>query len=150
MKLIVENRKARFEYFLEETITMGVMLEGWEVKAIRAGRIQMDSGYVLIKDGELFLTGARIDPLLTASKSVVADPARTRKLLAKKKEIERWVGKVERSGYTLVPVNFHFGETGIIKVDVSLAKGKKNHDKRETIKEREWKVEQGRILRNSS
>jgi SsrA-binding protein len=144
---IVENRKAFHDYFIEERVEAGLALEGWEVKAIRAGRAHLKEAYVVVKNGEIVLLGAHITPLTTASTHVHADPTRTRKLLLHREEINRLVGKVERAGYTLAPINLHF-KGGRIKLEVGLAKGKKQHDKRATIKEREWSREQQRLLRN--
>ncbi len=144
---IAQNKKAFHDYFIEERFEAGVALEGWEVKSIRAGRIQLAESYVVIKSAEVYLLGAHISPLPTASTHIHPDPTRTRKLLLKADEIRHLIGKVERAGYTLVPLNMHFTR-GRIKLEIGLAKGKKQHDKRETIKEREWKVEQQRLLRN--
>jgi SsrA-binding protein len=144
---IVDNRKAYHDYFIEEKFEAGVALEGWEVKAIRAGRAQIKEAYVIVKGGEIVLIGSHIMPLVSASTHVTADPVRTRKLLLHKKEINRLVGQVERAGYTLVPLNLHFSK-GRIKLDVGLAKGKKQYDKRATVKEREWSREQQRLMRN--
>jgi len=144
---IVENRKAYHDYFIEEKFEAGLALEGWEVKAVRAGRAQIKEAYVVVKSGEIVLIGAHITPLSTASTHVVADPTRTRKLLLHRREISRLVGQVERAGYTLVPLNLHYTK-GRIKLDVGLAKGKKQYDKRATVKEREWNREQQRLLRN--
>ncbi len=143
---IVDNRKAFHDYFIEERHEAGLVLEGWEVKAIRAGRAQIKEAYVVILAGELFLLGAHISPLPTASTHVHPDPTRTRKLLLKAAEIAKLVGKVERAGYTLVPLNMHFAR-GRIKVEIGLAKGKKQHDKREAEKERDWQREKQRLLR---
>ncbi|HEY1325485.1 MAG TPA: SsrA-binding protein SmpB [Casimicrobiaceae bacterium] len=144
---IVENRKAFHDYFIEERFEAGLALEGWEVKAVRAGRAHLTEAYVVVKNGELLLLGAHVSPLTTASTHVRADPTRTRKLLMHREEINRLVGKVERAGYTLTPLNLHF-KNGRIKLEVGLAKGKKQHDKRATIREREWNREQQRLLRN--
>ncbi len=144
---IAQNKKAFHDYFIEERFEAGIVLEGWEVKSIRAGRIQLAESYVVIKSAEVYLLGAHISPLPTASTHIHPDPTRTRKLLLKADEIRHLIGKVERAGYTLVPLNMHFTR-GRIKLEIGLAKGKKQHDKRETIKEREWKVEQQRLLRN--
>ena len=144
---IVENRKAFHDYFIEERIEAGLSLTGWEVKAIRAGRAHLKEAYVVIKNGELVLIGAHITPLTTASTHVNADPTRTRKLLMHREEINRLVGKVERTGYTLAPLDLHY-KNGRVKIEVGLAKGKKQHDKRDTIKDREWAREQQRLLRN--
>jgi SsrA-binding protein len=144
---IVENRKAFHDYFIEERFEAGLALEGWEVKAIRAGRAHLKEAYVVVKGGELVLLGAHITPLTQASTHVHADPTRTRKLLLHREEINRLVGKVERAGYTLAPINLHY-KGGRIKLEIGLAKGKKQHDKRDTLKEREWSREQQRLLRN--
>jgi SsrA-binding protein len=144
---IAENRKARFNYTLEEQHEAGLVLEGWEVKAIREGQVQLTDGYVVIKDGELFLIGCRIDPLRAASTHVHPQADRTRKLLMKKDEIRRLVGKVEQRGYTLVPLNLHY-KGGRVKADIALAKGKDTHDKRETEKKRDWEREKGRLMRH--
>jgi SsrA-binding protein len=144
---IVENRKAYHDYFIEERIEAGLALAGWEVKAIRAGRAHLKEAYVVIKNGELVLLGAHISPLTTASTHVNADPTRTRKLLMHREEINRLLGKVERAGYTLAPLDLHY-RNGRVKIEVGLAKGKKQHDKRDTIKDREWAREQQRLLRN--
>jgi SsrA-binding protein len=144
---IVENRKAFHDYFIEERFEAGLALEGWEVKAVRAGRAHLTEAYVVVKSGELLLIGAHVTPLITASTHVHADPTRTRKLLMHRQEISRLVGQVERAGYTLVPLNLHY-KNGRIKLDIGLAKGKKQHDKRATIREREWNREQQRLVRN--
>ena len=144
---IVENRKAFHDYFIEERFEAGLALEGWEVKAIRAGRAHLKEAYVVVKNGEIVLLGAHITPLTQASTHVHADPTRTRKLLLHREEINRLVGKVERAGYTLAPLDLHY-KSGRIKIEIGLAKGKKQHDKRDTIKEREWNREQQRLLRN--
>ena len=144
---IVENRKAFHDYFIEERFEAGLALEGWEVKAVRAGRAHLAEAYVVVKNGELLLLGSHIAPLTTASTHVRADPTRTRKLLMHREEINRLVGKVERAGYTLTPINLHY-KNGRIKLEVGLAKGKKQHDKRATLRDREWNREQQRLLRN--
>lgn len=144
---IVENKKAYHDYFIEEKFEAGLALEGWEVKAIRAGRAQLKEAYVVVKNGEIVLLGAHVTPLITASTHVHADATRTRKLLMHREEINRLVGKVERAGYTLVPLNLHYAK-GRIKLDVGLAKGKKQHDKRESEKLRDWNREKQRVLRN--
>jgi SsrA-binding protein len=144
---IAENRRARFEYHLEEQFEAGLVLEGWEVKAIRDGQVQLTDGYVLIRDGELFLIGARINPLRSASTHVNPLPDRNRKLLMKKDQIRRLIGKVEQKGYTLVPLNLHYKD-GFVKADIALAKGKAQHDKRETEKKRDWEREKGRLMRH--
>ena len=133
---IVENRKAFHDYFIEERFEAGLALEGWEVKAVRAGRAQLKEAYVVVKSGEVFLIGAHISPLPTASTHVHPDPVRTRKLLLHAEEIRRLIGKVERAGYALVPLNLHYTR-GRIKVEIGLARGKKQYDKRETERTRE-------------
>ena len=143
---IVENRKAFHDYFIEERYEAGLVLEGWEVKAIRAGRAQIADGYVMIRGGELFLIGAHISPLLSASTHVNADPVRTRKLLLHAEEIKRLIGKVEQRGYTLVPLNLHYAK-GRIKLEIALARGKLKHDKREAERDKEWNRDKQRILR---
>jgi SsrA-binding protein len=143
---IVENRKAFHDYFIEERFEAGLALEGWEVKAIRAGRANLKEAYVVVKNGEIVLLGAHVSPLTTASTHVRADPTRTRKLLMHREEINRLVGQVERAGYTLTPINLHY-KNGRVKLEIGLAKGKKQFDKRATIKEREWNREQQRLLR---
>ena len=144
---IVDNKKAYHDYFIEEKFEAGVALEGWEVKAIRAGRAQLKESYVVVRKGEIILLGAHVTPLTTASTHVHPDPTRTRKVLLHREEINRLVGKVERAGYTLVPLNLHYTK-GRVKLDVGLAKGKKQHDKRETEKERDWNREKQRLLRD--
>jgi SsrA-binding protein len=144
---IVENRKAYHDYFVEEKFEAGLALEGWEVKAIRAGRAQLKEAYVVVRKGEIVLLGAHVTPLPTASTHIHPDPTRTRKLLLHRPEINRLIGKVERAGYTLTPLNLHFTR-GRIKLEIGLARGKKQYDKRATLKEREWKREQQRALRN--
>jgi SsrA-binding protein len=143
---IVDNKKAFHDYFIEETFEAGLALEGWEVKAIRAGRAQIKEAYVVVKEGEVFLLGAHISPLTTASTHVNPDPLRTRKLLLHEKEINKLIGKVERAGYALVPLNLHFTK-GRVKLDVGLAKGKKQFDKREAEKQKDWEREKGRLMR---
>ena len=143
---IVENRKAFHDYFIEERFEAGIALEGWEVKAIRGGRANLKEAYVVVKNGELMLIGAHISPLTTASTHVSPDPTRTRRLLLHREEINRLIGKVERAGYTLTPIDLHYSK-GRVKLAIGLAKGKKQHDKRATIKEREWAREQQRLLR---
>ncbi|MEO3714692.1 SsrA-binding protein SmpB [Roseateles flavus] len=144
---IAENRRARFEYHIEEQYEAGIVLEGWEVKAIREGQVQLPDGYVVIKDGELYLIGCRINPLRTASTHVNPLADRTRKLLMKKEQIRRLIGKVEQRGFTIVPLNLHYKD-GRVKVEIALAKGKAQHDKRETEKKRDWEREKGRLMRH--
>ena len=143
---IVQNRKASHDYFVERRIEAGIALEGWEVKAIRAGRAQLKEAYVIVSNGELFLIGSHISPLLAASTHLIHDPVRTRKLLLHAGEINQLIGSVERAGYTLVPLDLHF-KKGLIKLEIGLAKGKKQHDKREAQKDREWRREQQRLLK---
>ena len=133
---IADNKKAFHEYFIEERFEAGMVLEGWEVKSIRAGRANLKEGYVIVRRGELFLFGAHISPLPTASTHINPDPVRTRKLLLHGAEISKLIGKVERAGYTLVPLNLHFSK-GRIKCEIGLAKGKKQHDKRDTERTRD-------------
>ncbi|MBR4736113.1 MAG: SsrA-binding protein SmpB [Rhodocyclaceae bacterium] len=144
---IIENRKATHDYFIEERFEAGMALEGWEVKAIRAGRANIKESYVLVKDGEVFLFGMHIAPLISTSSHVKPDPTRTRKLLLHAREISRLIGKVERAGYALVPLDLHFSK-GRVKLNIALAKGKKLHDKREDEKKREWQREKARLMRN--
>lgn len=145
--LIAENRRARFEYHIEEQFEAGVVLQGWEVKAIRSGQVQLTDGYVVIRNGELFMIGARINALRSASTHVNPEADRTKKLLMKKDEIRRLIGKVEQRGFTLVPLNLHFKD-GRVKAQIALAKGKAQHDKRETEKKRDWDREKGRLMRH--
>jgi len=144
---IVENRKASHEYFIEERYEAGIALEGWEVKAIRAGRAQLKEAYVMVRNEEIFLIGAHISPLSAASTHVNPDPVRTRKLLLHAEEIRRLIGKVDRAGYTLVPLDLHYVR-GRVKINIGLAKGKKQYDKRAAEKEKDWKREQQRLLRS--
>src|SRR4051812_36426301 len=131
---IVDNRKAFHDYFVEERFEAGVVLEGWEVKSIRAGHVQLKEAYVIARNNEIFLFGSHISPLTTASTHITPDPVRTRKLLLKSEEIKKLTAKVERSGYTMVPLNLHF-QKGRVKCEIGLAKGKKQHDKRDTEKQ---------------
>lgn len=143
---IVQNKKAFHDYFIEEKFEAGIMLEGWEVKAIRAGRVQLKEAYVVIRKGELFLIGCHVSPLPTASTHIIPDPLRTRKLLLHAGEISKLIGKAERAGYTLVPLDMHYTR-GRIKLEIGLAKGKKQYDKRQVEKEREWQREKQRLMR---
>lgn len=143
---IVDNKKAFHDYFIEERFEAGMVLHGWEVKAIRAGRVQLKEAYVIVRQGEVFLFGAHISPLPTASTHVTPDPVRTRKLLLNAEEIKKLIGKVERAGYTLVPLDLHYIK-GRIKCEVGLAKGKKQHDKRESEKQRDWQREQQSLMK---
>lgn len=143
---IVENRKAFHDYFIEERFEAGLALEGWEVKSIRAGRVQLAEAYVILRNEQLFLIGCHISALPAASTHVHPDPVRTRKLLMHNEEMKKLIGKVERAGYTLVPLNLHF-RGGWIKLELGLAKGKKQHDKREVEKDRDWQREKQRLMR---
>jgi SsrA-binding protein len=143
---IADNKKAAFNYFFEERYEVGLVLQGWEVKALRAGKVQLTDGYVVIRDGELFLIGCQINPLKTASTHVSPDSVRTKKLLMKKDEIKRLIGKVEQKGYTLVPIQLYW-KAGKVKAEIALAKGKAEHDKRDTIKDREGKREVERAMK---
>ncbi|TDP74383.1 SsrA-binding protein SmpB [Roseateles toxinivorans] len=144
---IAENRRARFDYHIEERFETGLVLEGWEVKAIRAGQVQLTDGYVTIRNGELYLIGCRINALRTASTHVNPEADRTRKLLMHKAEIKRLIGKVEQRGFTLVPLNLHY-KGARVKVEIALAKGKAEHDKRDTEKKRDWEREKGQLMRH--
>ena len=146
---IIENRKATHDYFIEERIEAGIVLAGWEVKAIRAGRAQLAEAYVTLRDGEVFLFGSHISPLLAASTHVTPDPTRTRKLLLKHDEIQDLHSKVQRAGYTLVPLDLHYTR-GRIKLAMGLAKGKRQHDKRQVEREREWTREKQKLLRQKN
>ena len=145
---IVDNKKAFHDYFIEERFEAGMALEGWEVKSIRAGRVQLKEAYVIIRNAEIFLFGCHISALPTASTHVNPDPLRTRKLLLKAEEIKRLIGKVERAGYTLVPLNLHY-QRGRIKCEIGLVKGKKQHDKRDTERERDAKREIDRTMKQN-
>ena len=147
MSNIAENRRARFEYHIEERYEAGIVLQGWEIKAVRAGQVQLTDGYVVIRDGELYLIGCRINALRSASTHVQPEADRTKKLLMHKEEIKRLVGKVEQKGFTLVPLNLHY-KGGRAKVEIALSKGKAEHDKRDTEKKRDWEREKGRLMRH--
>ena len=143
---IAQNKKAFHDYFVEQKFEAGIALEGWEVKAIRAGRAQLKEAYVIVRNGEIFMIGCHISPLPTTSTHFKPDPVRTRKLLLHSEEINRLIGSVERAGYTLLPLDMHFTR-GRIKLEIGLAKGKKQHDKRKAEKEREWQREKQRLLK---
>jgi SsrA-binding protein len=145
---IVENRKAFFDYFIEDRFEAGLVLTGWEAKAIRAGRAQLKEGYVVLQNGAFYLIGSHISALPEASTHVNPDPVRTRKLLLNQAEIDKLIGKVEQRGYTIVPLNLHYSK-GIIKLEIGLAKGKKQHDKRDTEKERDWQREKQQIMKTN-
>ena len=144
---IIQNKKAFHDYFIEERYEAGLVLEGWEVKAIRAGRANLKESYVILRQGEVFLLGCHISPLPEASSHVTPDPVRTRKLLLKADEIQKLIGKVERAGYALIPIDLHYLR-GRIKIEIGLAKGKKQHDKRAAEKDKEWQREKQRVLRS--
>ncbi len=143
---IAQNKKAFHDYFIEQRFEAGIALAGWEVKAIRAGRVQLKEAYVIVHHGEIFLVGCHVSPLATASTHVTPDPTRTRKLLLNASEINKLIGAVERAGYALVPLDMHY-KNGRIKLEIGLAKGKKQHDKRASEKDREWQRDQQRLLR---
>ncbi len=145
-KRIADNKKAAYNYFFEERLEAGMVLEGWEVKALREGKVQLTDGYVVIRGGEMFVLGCQINPLNTASSHVSPDAVRTKKLLLHKDEIKRLTAKVEQKGYTLVPLNLHW-KAGKVKCEIALAKGKAEHDKRDTIKDREGKREVERAMK---
>ncbi len=144
---IVQNKKAFHDFFIEEKFEAGIVLEGWEVKSIRDARVQIKEAYVIIRNGELFLIGCHLSALSTASTHVNPEALRTRKLLLHAEEISKLINKVERAGYTIVPLDLHYSK-GRIKVQIGVAHGKKQHDKREAEKEREWEREKGRLMRN--
>lgn len=140
------NKKALHEYFIEEKFEAGMALEGWEIKSIRAGRLQINESHILMKRNEAWLIGAQIQPLATASKHVMADPTRTRKLLLKHSELKKLVGSVERDGYTLIPLAMYW-KNNRVKLEICIAKGKKLYDKRASEKDREWSREKERVLK---
>jgi SsrA-binding protein len=143
---IAQNKKAFHDYFIEEKYEAGMVLEGWEVKAIRDSRAQLKEAYVIIRNGELFIIGCHISPLPTVSTHITPDPVRTRKLLLHAEEIAKLIIKVERAGYTIVPLNLHF-KKGRIKLEIGLAKGKKQHDKRDSEKDKDWQREKQRVMK---
>jgi SsrA-binding protein len=144
---IADNKKAAYNYFFEERFEAGMVLEGWEVKSLREGKVQLTDGYVVVRDGELYVIGCQINPLNSASTHISPDSVRTKKLLLHKEEIRRLIGKVEQKGYTLVPLNLHW-KAGKVKCEIALAKGKAEHDKRDTIKDREGKREVERAMKS--
>ena len=148
-RIAAQNRKARHDYFIEDKFEAGIVLEGWEVKAIRDNRAQIKEAYVIIQRGEIYLLGCHISPLGSSSTHVSPDNVRTRKLLLKGEEIVKLIGKVERAGYTLVPLDLHF-KKGLIKCEIGLAKGKKQYDKRAVEKEKDWNREKSRIMRSAN
>lgn len=143
---IALNKKARYDYTLEDKFEAGIALEGWEVKSLRAGRIQISDSYVIIKDSQCFLLGTLVSPLLSASTHIVPDATRTRKLLLHRSELNKLIGAVERKGYTLVPLAMYW-KHGLVKVEIALAKGKQTHDKRATERDRDWKIQKQRIMK---
>ena len=146
MKMLTDNRSARHKYEILETVEAGLVLDGWEVKAIRGGRVQINDGHVVLTRGEFFLINCHIMPLATVSTHIKPEPERSRKLLLHQREISRFIGKTREKGFTLIPLNLHLRH-GKIKADIALARGRKQHDKRRVIEERDWKRQQGRILR---
>ena len=145
-KTIAVNKRARFEYFIEERFEAGIALQGWEVKSLREGRVQFADSYVLLKDNEAFLFGCQINPLPTVSTHISADPTRTRKLLLHRRQIDTLIGAVERKGYTVIPTAMYWSK-GKVKVEIGMARGKKQHDKRKVVKERDWEREKSRIMK---
>ena len=143
---IVQNKKARFEYYIEDKFEAGLALEGWEVKSLRAGKIQLSDSYILLKNKEAFLFGALITPLPTASTHIRPEPQRTRKLLLNRSELNRLTGAVERQGYTVIPLTMYW-KSGRVKLAIGVAKGKKSHDKRRTERDRDWQLQQQRLQR---
>ena len=143
---IAQNKKARFDYFIEDRLEAGLALQGWEVKSMRAGKAQLTDSFVIFRDGEAWLLGSYVTPLNTVSTHVVAEPKRTRKLLMNRREIDRLIGLVERKGYTLIALELYWSKNRV-KVAVGLAKGKKQHDKRDTEKDRDWKRDKARALK---
>ena len=146
--VIAVNRKANFEYFIEERYEAGLALQGWEVKALRAGKANISEGYVTIKDGEIILLGSIINPLKTSCAFVVSDPTRTRKLLLSRKEIDKLTGVVQRQGYTLIPLKLYW-KGSWAKLEIAVARGKQDHDKRDSIKDRQWARDKERIMKKS-
>lgn len=144
---IANNKKARFDYFTEDEYEAGLVLEGWEVKSLRAGRLNLTDAHVILKRGEAWLLGAQIQPLPTAATHSMPDSLRTRKLLLKQRELSRLIGSVERQGYTLIPLSLYW-KGNKIKIKIALAKGKKTHDKRDTIKDRDWQRDKARIMKH--
>ncbi|MBO1924159.1 MULTISPECIES: SsrA-binding protein SmpB [Thiomicrorhabdus] len=144
--VIAQNKKARFDYFIEQEFEAGLTLEGWEVKSLRQGKVQINESYILLKNNEAWLFGALITPLITASSHTKQDPLRLRKLLMHRREIDRLIGAVDQKGFTLVPLNLHWSR-GKVKLSLGLAKGKKMHDKRATEKEREWNRDKQRLMK---
>lgn len=146
---IALNKRAHHEYFIEDEIEAGLALQGWEVKSLRAGKANISDSYVIMRDGEAYLFGATITPLNVASSHVVCDPTRTRKLLLKQRELDNLYGQINRDGYTVVALSLYW-KNAWCKIKIGVAKGKKDHDKRETIKDREWKLDKARIMKNAN
>ncbi|NBM71134.1 SsrA-binding protein SmpB [Proteus sp. G4406] len=146
---IALNKRARHEYFIEDEIEAGLSLQGWEVKSLRAGKANISDSYVIMRDGEAYLFGATITPLNVASTHVVCDPTRTRKLLLKQRELANIYGQINRDGYTVVALSLYW-KNAWCKIKIGVAKGKKDHDKRDTIKDREWKLDKARIMKNAN
>ena len=145
---IATNRKAHHEYFIEDRFEAGLVLEGWEVKSLRAGKVQLDQGYIILKYGAAWLFGALITPLPTVSTHIQPDPQRSRKLLLHQSELNKLIGSIERKGYTVVPLSLYW-KNNRVKIEIGLAKGKKLHDKRDTEKKRDWDREKQRLLKRS-
>ncbi|MFZ7129344.1 SsrA-binding protein SmpB [Avibacterium avium] len=145
---IALNKRARHEYFIEDEIEAGLSLQGWEVKSIRAGKANISDSYIIFKNGEAYLFGATIQPLSVASTHIVCDPTRTRKLLLKQRELASLFGKANRDGFTIVALSLYW-KGPWAKIKIGVAKGKKQHDKRDDIKDREWKVAKDRIMKNA-
>lgn len=145
--IIVINKKARYDYFIEQTIESGISLHGWEVKSIRCSKVQIKESYVILKNNEIFLLGSHIAPLVSASNHIETDPVRTRKLLLKRAEINKLRDKVNQKGFTIVPLKLYWSR-GNVKLEIGVAKGKKNQDKRQHIKDREWKIDKDRNIKN--
>lgn len=145
---IASNRKAHHEFFIEDRFEAGLVLEGWEVKSLRAGKVQLDQGYIILRQGEAYLFGALITPLPTVSTHIQPDPQRSRKLLLHQRELNKLIGSIERKGYTVVPLSLYW-KNNRVKIEIGLAKGKKLHDKRETEKKRDWDREKQRLLKKS-
>lgn len=143
---IAQNKKARFDFFVEEEFEAGLVLQGWEVKSLRAGRVQLIDSHIIIKHGEAWLLGSQIQPLMTASTHIETDPVRTRKLLLHRKELDKLIGHVERKGYTIVALSLYWKQNRV-KAKIALAKGKKQHDKRETTKARDWQRDKARLMK---
>lgn len=146
---IVDNRRATHDYFIEDRYEAGIVLEGWEVKAIRAGHVQIKESYIIVRDGAIWVVGMHISPLPTASTHISPDATRTRKLLLHKEEINKLIGRVEQRGYTLVPLNLHY-KNGRVKMEFGLGRGKKLHDKRDTARDKDWQREKERLLKHDT